>query len=141
MTRTDAHADSMSRRPPRRGLLRTLLALTAAMALVGALASPALAAEPTSGYTNTTTTKQEVLPTKTTTTPKKEVAPTKTTTTPAKSVEPTATTTTPTATTPKASTLPFTGLNLTWVVGLGLAMVCAGGSIVMAQRRQQRGGR
>ncbi len=139
MTRTDAHADSMSIRPPRRGLLRGLLAVSAALALVAALATPALAAEPTSGYTNTTTAKKEVLPTKTTTTPKKEVEPSKTTTTPATAVEPTATT--PTATTAKASTLPFTGLNLTWVVGLGLAMVCAGGSIVMVQRRQHRNGR
>jgi len=128
----------MSRRPPRRGLLRSLLAVSAALALVAALATPALAAEPTSGYTNTTTAKKEVLPTKTTT-PKKEVAPSKTTTTPTTAIEPT--TTTPTATTAKASTLPFTGLNLTWVVGLGLAMVCAGGSIVMVQRRQRRGGR
>src|ERR1700739_2735622 len=99
MTRTDAHADSM-RRPPRRGLLRSLLAISAALALVGAVAPPALAAEPTSGYTNTTTAKKEVLPTKTTTTPKKEVAPTKTSTTPAQAVEPA--TTTPTATTAKA---------------------------------------
>lgn len=135
MTRTDAHADSM-RRPPRRGLLRSLLAVSAALALLAALATPALAAEPTSGYTNTTTAKKEVLPTKTTTTPKKEVEPTKTTT-PAKAVEPV--TTTPTATTAKASTLPFTGLNLTWVVALGLVMVCAGGSIVVVQRRQHRG--
>lgn len=132
MTRTDAHADSM-RRPPRRGLLRSLLAISAALALVAALATPALAAEPTSGYTNTTTAKKEVLPTKTTTTPKQEVAPTKTTTTPAKAVEPV------TTTSAKTSTLPFTGLNLTWVVALGLAMVCAGGSIVMVQRRQHRG--
>lgn len=135
MTRTDAHADS-TRRPPRRGLLRGLLAVFAALALLAALAGPALASEPTSGYTNTTTAKKEVLPTKTTTTPKKEVAPSKATTTPAQAVEPA---TTPTATTAKASTLPFTGLNLTWVVALGLAMVCAGGSIVVVQRRQHRG--
>lgn len=129
MTRTDVHADSI-RRHPRRGLLRSLLAALAALALVAALAAPALAAEPTSGYTNTTTAKKEVLPTKTTTTPKKEVEPTTTTTTPTKTLE-------PTATTAKVSTLPFTGLNLTWVVVLGLAMVCAGGSIVIVQRRHR----
>lgn len=129
MTGTDADFKSMRRRPSRRGLLRGLPVLPVALALVAALATPALAAESTTGYTHTSTTKQEVLPTKTTTKPKTETAPSKTTTAPSTSSAPA-----------KASTLPFTGLNLGWVVGFGLLLMCAGASIVTVQRRQHRGG-
>lgn len=123
MTRSDADAKSISGLPCRRRSLRRLLALPAALALLAALATPAVAAEPTTGYTHTETAKQETLPSKTTTTPKVEPAPT-TTTAPVKQV-----------------TLPFTGLNLTWVVGFGLVLIGAGGSILMVQRRQRRSDR
>ena len=156
MTRTDAHTQSKDVHPAHRvparaaitGPARALIALMAALALLAALAVPALAAEePTGSYTHPTTATQKVEPTKTTTTPKQETAPSKESTTPKEATEPSKTSTTPTTTTPKATTtpakqgtLPFTGLNLTWVVVLGLVLVCAGGSIVLVQRRQQRGG-
>jgi hypothetical protein len=138
MTRTDADVNSMSRRPSRRALLHRLLALPAALALLAVLAAPALAAEePTSSYNHPSTSKQETLPSKSKTTPKSEPAPTETT-----STTTTPTTTTPATTAPaKQSTLPFTGLNLTWVVAFGLLLICAGGSIVMVQRRQRRSDR
>jgi hypothetical protein len=138
MTRTDADAKSIKRGPAHRGgaSLSRLLALPLALVLVAAFAASALAAaEPaTTGYSHATTPKQEVLPSKSKTTPQKEPTPSKTGTTP---TEPTATT----ATAPtKASSLPFTGLNLSWVVGFGLLLIVAGGSIVMVQRRQRGGG-
>jgi cytoskeletal protein RodZ len=140
MTRTDADAKSMKRDPAHRGSasLSRLLALPLALVLVAAFAASALAAaEPaTTGYSHATTPKQEVLPSKSKTTPQKEPTPSKTSTTPATSTEPTATTA-PT----KASSLPFTGLNLSWVVGFGLLLIVAGGSIVMVQRRQRDSGR
>jgi LPXTG-motif cell wall-anchored protein len=128
MPRTDAGAESMSRHSPLRVSLRKLLALPAALALLAALATPAVAAEePTSGYTHTEPAKQETLPAKETT--PEEPAPTETT----PKSEPA-----PTTTQAKATTLPYTGLNLTWVVGLGLVLMGAGFSIVIAQRRQRR---
>jgi cytoskeletal protein RodZ len=137
MTRTDVHAKSTSTRSARRRVsLRGLLALPAALALLAMLAVPALAAEPTSGYTHTATSQQEVKPSKTTSTPKSSTAPSKEKATPTTSVAPTTTTSTPVA---KASSLPFTGLNLTWVVAFGLVLICAGSSIVLIQRRQRDG--
>jgi cytoskeletal protein RodZ len=138
MTRTDAEdAKSMKKRPAHRGgaSLSRLLALPLALVLVAAFATSAFAAtEPaTTGYTHTATPKQEVLPSKTKTSPTKETTPSKTSTTPATSTE-------PTTTTAKASSLPFTGLNLTWVVGFGLLLIVAGSSIVMVQRRQHGSG-
>jgi hypothetical protein len=126
----------------RRGLRhiarRELLALPAALALM-VPAAPAFAqtsSTGTSGYnqkpptpTTTTEAKKETAPSKESTTPKTTTSPT--TTTPAVTTAPT-TTTTPA--TPKASTLPFTGLNLTWVVGAGVLLLAAGLSIRLAQR-------
>lgn len=113
---------------------RELLALPVVLALL-VPAAPALAATSTgtgtSGYSQkppTPTTKTE---------PKKEVEPSKEAakTTPTTTVEPVKeTTTTPTTTTPQASTLPFTGLNLTWVVGAGVLLLGAGLSIRLALR-------
>lgn len=117
---------SARRRVLRRIGRRELLALPAALALLGP-AAPALASTGTSGYNQkppTPTTKTE---------PKTGVAPSKeaTTPTPAASTEPAVTTPTVTA---KASTLPFTGLNLTWVVGAGLLLLAAGLAIRMVLR-------
>ncbi len=115
---------SARRRVPRRIGRRELLALPAALALL-VPAAPALASNGTSGYNTkppTPTTKTE---------PKTGTAPSKESATPAASAEPAATTTTPTA---KASTLPFTGLNLTWVVGAGLLLLAAGLAIRLVLR-------
>jgi hypothetical protein len=124
-------------RPPRRAARRGSVALSVALALM-LPASPALAATTgTSGY------KQE--PPKPTTTPKSGTAPSKeattpSTTTPKAATEPTTTSTTPTPTqtvSPSESKLPFTGLNLTWVVGGGLLLLGAGLSLRVLQRRQR----
>ncbi len=138
MTRTDADAKSMTIRPSRsRTSLRGLLAVPVALALVAAFVTPALAATGTnpglSGYTNTSTGKQETLPSKSKTAPQSESKPTSTT--------PTATPAPTTTSVPaKASSLPFTGLDLRWVVGFGLLLMATGGSIVTVQRRQRGGG-
>ena len=111
----------------RRILRRELLALPAVLALL-IPAAPAIASTGTSGYNQkppTPTTKTE--PTKATEPTKEATKPTPTT-----STEP-ATTTTP-AVTPKASTLPFTGLNLTWVVGASLLLLAAGLAIRLVLR-------
>jgi hypothetical protein len=137
-------ATESGRRPPlarastrRRLARRGLLALPAALALlVSAAPAVAQAAETsstgTSGYSQkppTPTTKPE---------PKKEVEPAKeekkTTPTPTTTVAPTATT--PTT---KASTLPFTGLDLRWVVGGGLLLLASGLSIRLLALRGRPG--
>ncbi len=122
----------------RRFARRELLALPAALALL-VPAAPAIAATSTGTSSTGTSGYNQKPPTPTTKTepePKKEVEPSKETgkTTPKAAVEPTTETTTPTATTPKASTLPFTGLNLTWVVGAGVLLLGAGLSIRLALR-------
>lgn len=134
MSRCSSRHGSSRRSSSRRRWLRGSLALPAVLAMLGMLATPALAAEPTSGYTGPTTSTQEVKPSQTTSTPKQETAPAKETTTPKKEVEPTKVTTTA----PVKQTLPFTGLNLAWVVAFGLVLIAAGGSIVMVQRRWRR---
>ncbi len=118
---------------------RELLALLTALALL-VPAAPAVAA--TSGTSSTGTSgynQKPPVPT-TKTEPKKEVEPAKeekkAATTPTTTVEPT--TTTPTA---KASTLPFTGLDLRWVVGGGLLLLASGLSIRLALRGRPGAGR
>jgi len=119
---------------------RRLVILPVVLALSLASVAPALAAEPTTGYATPGA--------KTPTTPKSGTSPSKSTktptpTTPAKTVEPaTTSSTTPTTTTApaKASTLPFTGFNLSWTVGGGLLLIAAGGSIMVMQRRGRREG-
>ena len=135
-----ANATSIGRaRSRRRRTVRGLLALPLALMLIAP--GTALAAEPTSGYSQTTP-----APTTTTTpTPKQETAPTKTSSTPketpasgtepAKTSEPAKSSTEPTATT-AAKTLPFTGLNLTWIVIGGVLLVAMGASILVTQRRR-----
>jgi len=54
--------------------------------------------------------------------------------------EPSKTSSTPSTKSEKASTLPFTGFNLTWTVGGGLLLIAAGGSIMVMQRRGRRDG-
>jgi hypothetical protein len=137
MTRTDVMASSrpstVSPTPgddPRSRGPRNLLILVVGMLLAVALIpSAALAAEePTSGYkqTPTTTSTTGVAPSKeaekpATTTPAKEAAP--------------ATTASPTT---SEKSLPFTGFDLRWDLGLGLLLIAAGLSIVVLQRRDSR---
>ena len=85
--------------------------------------------------TETTPAKAEVAPTKTeTTTAKHEAAPTKTSTTPTTTQEAKPTTTETTTTAPRAKALPFTGLDLRWVILGGVFLLGAGLSIVFVQR-------
>jgi hypothetical protein len=120
----------------RRRIVRGLLALPLALALIAPGAS-ALAAEATTGYSQTTPAPK----TETTPAPKQETAPTQTSSTaketPASETEPTKTSSEPTATTAaKAKTLPFTGLDLRWLTVGGLLLVGMGMTIVVAQRRR-----
>ncbi len=122
----------------RRFARRELLVLPAVLALVAP--APALA-QTTTGTSSTGTSGYNQKPPtpKTTPEPKKEVEPSKEAakTTPTAAPEPAKeTVTTPTTTTPKASTLPFTGLNLTWVVGAGVLLLAAGLSIRIALRQR-----
>jgi len=99
--------------------------------------SAAVAAEGTSGYNQTPTTPTASTPAPTPTTgtsPSKETEKG----TPASKEEPSKATTAPAA--EKASTLPFTGLDLRWTVAIGLLLMGAGFSIVVVQRREGRGG-
>jgi cytoskeletal protein RodZ len=160
MTRTDVMASSRPRtvgatsidrrsRVRRRGLLTVPIALV----LAGALALPgaASAAEGTSSYGSTpttpTTTKPTTTPTTTTpttTTPTTTTPEPKTGTSPSKESATTPTETTPKSTAPstaKETSLPFTGLDLRWIVGIGFLFMGAGVSMLMMQRRQRRGGR
>ncbi|MFZ2114073.1 MAG: hypothetical protein WAU77_10135 [Solirubrobacteraceae bacterium] len=140
-----ANATSIGRARSRgRRTVRGLLALPLALMLIAP--GTALAAEPTSGYSQTTpapttttapTPKQETAPTKTSSTPKETPA---SGTEPAKTSEPAKSSTEPTATT-AAKTLPFTGLNLTWIVIGGVLLVAMGASILLTQRRRQGAGR
>jgi uncharacterized membrane protein len=143
----------------RRTALRGLLALPIALMLLAPGVS-ALATETTTGYSQTppppttTTTTTTTTPTTTakttpatktepTSTPKGGVSPSstsstpKTTPTPASSKEPAKSSTEPTATTAKATTLPFTGLDLRWVVLAGVLLVGLGLSIMVAQRSRR----
>jgi hypothetical protein len=120
---------------------RALLAAPAVLALAlptGALAQTSSTG--TSGY-------NQKPPVKTTTEPKSGTAPSKEATTPKSSPEPekeaaTPTTTEPTTTTAKAATspaeskLPFTGLDLRWVLAGGLLLLAMGFSIRVGQRRR-----
>ena len=120
-----------ARRSARRGLLAAPVALALMIP-----AAPALAQEPgTSGY-------KQTVPVQTTPEPKSGTAPAKETTTPKTTpkttVEPTSTTPASTATAPSESKLPFTGLDLRWVLGAGLLLLAAGLSLRVVQRRSAR---
>jgi cytoskeletal protein RodZ len=107
------------------------LVLPVALSLAVALVVPttAFAANSTTGYNQT--------PPSAGTSPSKEKsAPAKA---PAKEVAPATKSSVPTTTkSTKASTLPFTGFDLRWTVGIGLLLMGMGFLIVMVQRRQRR---
>ncbi len=130
---SELHDDRRSARS-RRIARRTLLALPLALAV--AIPAPALAQTKTT--TNTTSGYGARPPVTTKTEPNSGTAPAKETSTPKSASEPTTTTPT-TATTgvsPAAeSKLPFTGLDLRWVVGAGLLLLAGGLSIRLTQRR------
>jgi hypothetical protein len=119
---------------------RTLLALPIVFALA-LPAAPALAATTTtgtSGYYQTPPKQASG------TGPSKETSKPRTTTSPASSTPSTSTASTPTSPTTTAShatTLPFTGLDLRWIVGFGALLIVAGLSIQMTQRRRRHAGR
>jgi hypothetical protein len=141
MTRTDVVASSrpqtigaasMRMGSPR--ALRRLLVLPVALLLAVALVAPttALAASTTTPEAGYNQKPPE---------PKSGTSPSKEATTPKKATAPAKATSTPTATTPTAKTLPFTGFDLRWTIGIGLLLMGAGFSIVTVQRRQHRGTR
>lgn len=155
MTRTDVMASSRpltARETATRSLARTrrLLLLTGVIALLAvALTGPgtAIAAEGTSGYSGTPTTPTttpKTTPTTTpaattpATTPTTGTSPSKeTSTTPASKEEPSKSSTTPAKeSSSKSGTLPFTGFDLRWSFAIGLALMAAGFSIVVVQRRR-----
>ena len=127
----------------RRGLssaLRRLLVLPVALSLAVALVVPttAFAANSTTGYNQTppsttgynqTPPSAGTSPSKEKSTPTKATAPTTTSSAPAAGTSPT------TTKSAKASTLPFTGFDLRWTIGIGLLLMGAGFSIVTVQRR------
>lgn len=125
-----AAATESGRSRRRRTMRRGLLALPLALVLMVGGTTMALAADPTSGYggntpaTKTPPPKGEAAPTTTSSTPSQE----STTATPTSRTEPTATTAA------KATTLPFTGLDLRWMILAGVLLVGMGMSIVLVQR-------
>ena len=142
MTRTDVMASS---RPQAQGASRMsggssrawrrLIVLPVILLLAVALMAPASAGAETttnkeglSGYEKKPEEKSGTSPSKETSTPeKKESSP------------PTSTSSTaPESEAAKSSTLPFTGFDLRWTIGMGLLLVGAGFSIITVQRRQRR---
>jgi hypothetical protein len=114
--------------------VRRLAFLPVLLALALALPGAAVAAEPT-----TTNYEQKAKPP---TQPSTGTSPSKESSKPtpaSKATAPSTTSTTPTtAKESKASTLPFTGFDLRWSLGIGLLLIGAGFSIVVVQRRQAR---
>jgi uncharacterized membrane protein len=166
MTRTDVVASSRPQTTVgapsiRRGspsVSRRLLVLPVALLLAAALVAPtaALAAEGESGSTGyaqkpptpttptTPTTPAATTPattptTTTSPTPTSGTSPSKEANTPASGTSPTKTSTSGTSPSSEtAKSLPFTGLDLRWTVGVGLLLMGVGFTIVTVQRRQRR---
>jgi hypothetical protein len=122
---------------------RTLLPLSFVLALA-LFATPALATETgTTGYYNTPPKPATTPAPASGTGPSRETSkPRTTSSSPSNtSTSPTGSTPTPTVPAPSTSTrstLPFTGLDLRWVVGIGLLLLGAGLSIRVTQRRQRQ---
>jgi cell division septation protein DedD len=142
MTRTDVMASSRPhavrvarRRRGPSGALSRVLALPVLLLAI-TLAAPSVAVAATGTTPTTSGYNQEPNKPSTGTSPAKEESK-PTTTSKAKAPE---TTSTPAPQAQKASTLPFTGLDLRWIVGIGVLMMGAGFSIVVMQRRQGRNG-
>jgi uncharacterized surface anchored protein len=119
------------------------------MLLALALLAPttAFAAEGATGYNQTpppptTTTTTTTPTTPKTPTPSAGTSPSKEKGAPANETSPTSTAATgantAAASTGKASTLPFTGLDLRWTIGIGLLLIGTGLSVMVVQRRHRR---
>jgi hypothetical protein len=121
---------------------RTLLAPLALLALT-LFAAPALATETgTTGYYNTPPKPTTSTAPANGTGPSKESSKPRTTSSSPSSAnsKPSSSSSSPSSTTSSSSshsTLPFTGLDLRWVIGFGLLLLGAGISIRLAQRRQR----
>jgi uncharacterized surface anchored protein len=111
---------------------RGLLVLPVLLLMAFALATPGAAV---AAGTSTTETGYNQKPNA----PKEGTSPSKETTAPTTSKESTAPATA--AQPEKASTLPFTGLDLRWTLAAGLLLMGAGFSIVVVQRRRTDGSR
>jgi cytoskeletal protein RodZ len=143
MTRTDVMASSRPQavgvaksRKGSSGALSRLLVLPI-LVLAIAVALPAAAVAATSTTPTTSGYSQEPNKPSTGTSPAKEES--KPTSTPT-SKAPETPSSAPAPQAQKASTLPFTGLDLRWIVAIGILMMGAGFSIVLTQRRQGRDG-
>jgi negative regulator of sigma E activity len=151
MTRTDVVASSrpqaadvaLMRRGSSRAWPRILMPVALSLVVALMASTTAFAAETTTGYSQTPpppttkTTPMSTAPTPTTgTSPSKESSTPTTATAPTTSTSPA---TTPSPTTAKS--LPFTGFDLRWTVGIGIVLMGMGFSIVTLQRRQRRGTR
>jgi cytoskeletal protein RodZ len=155
MTRTDVVASSrpqaadaaLMRRGPSRAWRRVLMPVALSLAVALMASTTAFAAETTTGYSQTppppTTTTTKTTPTSTTPTPTTGTSPSKESSTPSTATAPATTSTAPTSTTSPstAKSLPFTGFDLRWTVGIGIVLMGMGFSIVTLQRRQRRGTR
>ncbi len=153
MTRTDVMASSRPRgagevpvygrvsRPLRVVLLvPALVAIALMLGAPGAAVAAGTTTTNTSGYNSTPTTPTTTTPTTTTPEPKTGTSPT---TEEGKAPEPKeeAAKTSTTTSTAKAGTLPFTGLDLRWVLAFGFVLMAGGVSIIVVQRRLGRGSR
>jgi uncharacterized membrane protein len=128
----------------RRGLRSLFATLLLSLAVLAIAAMPAFAVASTSTTTTTSSTEtgysqkpkppveKEAKPEKETA-PKKEAAAPKTEPEPAKEVAPEES-----EAPAKATELPFTGLDLRWVVGAGLLLIAAGGVSLRVLRRHER---
>jgi hypothetical protein len=120
------------------GALRRLIAVPVVLLLALALVAPtsALATststtnEGLSGYNKKTEEQGKTAPSKE---KEEKAAPTETSKAPSKAPAGTA----PATEAEKAATLPFTGFDLRWTVGMGLLLMGAGMSIVVVQRRHR----
>jgi len=140
MTRSDVVASSRpqtagaAKMGRRSSALRRLIAVPIVLLLAVALVAPASALatststtnEGLSGYNKKTEEKGETAPTK----EKETAAPAETTKEPAGTAP-------SSEAEAKTSTLPFTGFDLRWTVGMGLLLMGAGLSIVVVQRRHR----
>jgi hypothetical protein len=145
MTSNEVRAlDRPRRGGARRGLRFLIAALSLSLAVIAFSAMPVMAAGTTSTTTSSTETgysqkpekpkeEKKVAPSK----EEKKVAPAKEETTPKAETEPAKEVVTAPAT---AEKLPFTGLDLRWVVGMGLLLILGGGVSLRVVRRRERHG-
>lgn len=126
----------------RRGLRLFIVALSLCLVVLAISAMPVFAAETTTTTTSTTSTETGYSQKPEKPKEEKEVAPSKEEKAAPKSeTEPAKETVTPTTTTTAtAKELPFTGLDLRWVVGFGLLLILAGGGSLWVLRRRERHG-